>query len=169
MEIKVRLAEKEDFRKLLNLFIKVNDFHHKLADEFYHNAKLKKGSAKERKLSESKELVESLKNKNTKIFVAFIKKKLVGFMTVSLLKMNANCKYQRSRIEDSFVLEKFRNKKISSLLLNEAFSFFNSKNVKLVSLDVSSNNIPAIKFYEKFGFHEELKTMELILPTSKSS
>ncbi len=168
MEIKVRLAEKGDFQKLLKLLVKASNFHIELDNEYPYHDELKRGSVKERKIHESKKLTENLKDKDTKIFIALTGQKIIGFMTVSLLKMNANCKYQRAEIENLFVLKKFRSKKIGRLLIKEAFFFLNSKNVKVVSLNVSSNNISAIKFYEKLGFRERLKTMTLISSTNKS-
>jgi len=50
------------------------------------------------------------------------------------------------------ILPEYRRKGSGKLLLNEAISKLMEKNVKIIKLEVSESNIPAIKMYEKLGF-----------------
>jgi ribosomal protein S18 acetylase RimI-like enzyme len=51
-----------------------------------------------------------------------------------------------------FVLEEFRRKGISKLILDELFKWFKEKKIKDITLKAYSENTNAIKSYEKYGF-----------------
>ncbi len=161
--MQVREANQKDFEELLELILKCTIYHHDLDKKMMGTNKLIRGSVQELRKKESKELNENLKKSDTKILVAIIENKLVGFIILSFPAKNANIKSKRGEIDDFFVLEEYRKKKVGKMLFEKAFSLFKSKKVKLISLDVSSNNYPALKFYEKFCFKESMKRMYLCI------
>jgi ribosomal protein S18 acetylase RimI-like enzyme len=58
-----------------------------------------------------------------------------------------------------FVLEEFRSQGIGKLILDEIFKWFKENNIKEITLKVYSENINAIKRYEKYGFKHLVTTM----------
>ena len=72
----------------------------------------------------------------------FLSGKLIGFLSVSVI-------YDRAEINYIAVLDEYRNRGIAK----ELFGYFlSNNNVGSVSLEVRSDNTPAIKFYLKNGF-----------------
>ncbi len=153
----IRKANKKDFKELLELVLECTIYHHELDKKNLGDKKLKRGSIKNIKENESKILKGDLKNNSTTIFIAIEKSKIVGFITLSLLEKNANIKSKRGEINDLFILEDYRKKGIGKMLIKKAISFFKSQKVKLILLNVDSNNFSALKFYEKIGFKELMK------------
>jgi len=60
-----------------------------------------------------------------------------------------------------YVKPTFRGKKISSLILDSLKEWAKDKNLKELRLDVYSNNIGAVKAYERFGFTKSLVNMRM--------
>lgn len=69
---------------------------------------------------------------------------LVGFINYSII-------YDRCEINYIGVIEKYRNKKIGSALLEFLFKKLNS--CSNITLEVNINNIVAINLYKKYGFN----------------
>lgn len=67
---------------------------------------------------------------------------IIGFLDYSVM-------YERAEINYIFVKEKYRNKKIGSLLLDDMIKKIGDKEL---SLEVNVENINAIKLYKKFEF-----------------
>ncbi|GBE19936.1 protease synthase and sporulation negative regulatory protein PAI 1 [archaeon BMS3Abin17] len=155
--MEIRKANKKDFEELLKLILKCTIYHHELDKKNVGGKKLKRGSIKELKENETKILKEDLKNSSTTIFIAIKEKKIVGFITLSFPSKNANIKSKRGEINDLFILKEYRKKGIGKMLLKKALTFFRLKKVKLILLNVDSNNFSALKFYEKIGFKECMK------------
>lgn len=57
--------------------------------------------------------------------------------------------YDRCEIIDIFTVDKYRNKGIASILINEIIKDFDIENI---TLEVKQDNINAINLYEKLGF-----------------
>ena len=70
--------------------------------------------------------------------------KIVGFITATDLKETCD-------ILSLVVDPEYRNKMIASNLIDYLISEL-SENLKLITLEVASKNIPAVNLYEKFGF-----------------
>lgn len=153
--MKIRLADKNDFEEILSLVMKNMEYHMKMNKQDWE-------PIEDIKREEAKELKEDLKDPKTKIFIAEEDNGSVGYINLSLHKKNPYTKTRRKgEIDDLFVLKKFRKKRIGKALVRNALEYFRSKSVKSVSLSVNSQNIPALKFYENFGFKEVVRKMVL--------
>lgn len=68
---------------------------------------------------------------------------IIGFLNYSII-------YERAELNYIFVIEKYRNKKIASKLLNNMIS--NCKSCDNITLEVRKSNAIAIKLYTNYGF-----------------
>jgi ribosomal-protein-alanine N-acetyltransferase len=73
-------------------------------------------------------------------------RKIVGFI------IGVEIKPEKGKILMLSVLEKYRRQGIGSELLVEYLKSISDKKVKTVSLEVRTDNIKAIKFYQRYGF-----------------
>ena len=88
---------------------------------------------------------EELKNPNTYYLKAIINDEIVGFGGIYQVLDEMQINY--------IVTKKDKiNLGIASKILYNLISFANTKNIKLITLEVNEKNITAIKLYEKFGF-----------------
>jgi len=88
-----------------------------------------------------------LLNPNSKYIVAKTNDKIVGF--AGLWKSVDDV-----HITNIVTAKKYRNKNIGSLMLSNLIQMAKSeKGITSITLEVNSNNIPAQKLYEKFGFN----------------
>ena len=92
--------------------------------------------------NEYKNLYNPIISDFTKIYVYTLSNKVTGFVVFDVI-------YDRCDIVDIFVIEKYRRKHIAQNLLNEIIKDYKINNM---TLEVSKNNISAIKFYETMGF-----------------
>ena len=81
-------------------------------------------------------------NDFTKIYVFTIDNNIVAFLIFTIM-------YNKCEIVDIFVEEKYRNRGIAQNLIKEIIKDFDVENI---TLEVSENNISAIKLYEKLDF-----------------
>ena len=81
-------------------------------------------------------------NEYTHNYVYIIHNKIVGFLIFTIL-------YDRCEIIDIFVEEEYRRNKIAQKLINEIQKDYKIENI---TLEVSIENINALKLYEKMGF-----------------
>lgn len=89
-------------------------------------------------------LNEMLNDSVTKVIVYEQNDNIVGFISATAF-------YDTCDILSIVVDPNFRNKKIASNLIAYLISDL-GENLKLITLEVASKNIPAINLYEKFGF-----------------
>ncbi len=94
--------------------------------------------------SKTNHLIELLTDKFTKILVYEEKGLVKGFLMYTELEETID-------ILDIYVRKEYRNQRIGSCLLDTLISNMGSR-VKLLTLEVRKNNLPAISFYKKFGF-----------------
>jgi ribosomal-protein-alanine N-acetyltransferase len=83
----------------------------------------------------------------TKIYTYYIDNKIVAFLIFNIL-------YEKCEIVDIFVKPDYRRKNIASLLINEILNDYKLENI---TLEVSSNNLSALKLYEKLNFKSVAK------------
>ena len=87
-----------------------------------------------------------LLNPNSKYIVAKIDNKIVGFAGIWKAVDDMH-------ITNIVTAKKLRKHHIGSAMLSELIELAKSeKNINSITLEVNSNNEPAIKLYEKFGF-----------------
>lgn len=88
-----------------------------------------------------------LLNPNSKYIVAKINNEIVGFAGIWKSVDDVH-------ITNIVTAKKFRRKNIGSILLSNLINLAqNEKHITSITLEVNSNNIPAQKLYEKFGFN----------------
>ena len=73
---------------------------------------------------------------------------IVVFLNYSLI-------YDRIEINQILVLEEFQKRGIASSLLEYLFALAKEHHIKNVTLEVKSDNVKAIRLYEKFGFEKK--------------
>ena len=86
-----------------------------------------------------------LENKNSMYIVAKLNNQIVGFAGIWLSVDDIH-------ITNIVVKKNCRNQKIGSLMLNNLIELCENRTQKSITLEVNSNNIPAQKLYQKFGF-----------------
>lgn len=91
-------------------------------------------------------LKSELLNPNSKYVVTKKNNKILGFAGIWKSVDDVH-------ITNIVVNKTFRNQKIGSLLLSKLIELAKLEpNISSITLEVNSNNTPAIKLYEKFGF-----------------
>lgn len=86
-----------------------------------------------------------LENKNSMYIVAKSNNQIVGFAGIWFSVDDIH-------ITNIVVKKNCRNQKIGSLMLNNLIELCENRTQKSITLEVNSNNIPAQKLYQKFGF-----------------
>ena len=87
-----------------------------------------------------------LLNPNSKYIVAKINNEIVGFGGIWKAVDDVH-------ITNIVTAKKYRSQNIGSILLSNLIEMSKSEiGITSITLEVNSNNIPAIKLYEKFGF-----------------
>ena len=71
--------------------------------------------------------------------------KTIGYLDYSLI-------YDRMEIDNIYVLEEYRNKKIATLLIDYLEKIAEEKDLINITLEVRESNFIAIHLYEKMGF-----------------
>lgn len=92
-------------------------------------------------------LANEIKKLNSKYIVAKIEDEIVGFAGI-------NYNYDYVEIMNIVCRKNYRRKGIASVLLEKLILNSKEFNVSKIGLEVSEENIPAIKLYEKIGFKE---------------
>lgn len=72
--------------------------------------------------------------------------KIVGILIYTIM-------YDRAEIEQIEVIKEKRHQNIASMMIEYLISKCIDEQVKNITLEVRSDNIPAIKLYQKYGFH----------------
>ncbi|TXD49885.1 GNAT family N-acetyltransferase [Polaribacter sp. IC073] len=105
---------------------------------------------------------ELITAENTHLIVAVSKDELVGsgyIRTIESKQYHKNPKH--GYIGFIFVKPSFRGKRISNIVLESLKEWARDKNIKELRLDVYSNNLSALKSYERFGFTKSLVNMKI--------
>ena len=90
-------------------------------------------------------LKKELENENSKYIVAKSNGEIVGFGGIWFSVDDIH-------ITNIVVKKGYRNKKIGTLILSALIDICKNQTQKSITLEVNSNNIPAQKLYENFGF-----------------
>lgn len=137
--MEIRKAKKGDLKNYLEIKKESLKEYSKLAGE-----KIK--ISKKQVIKEFNEFTSS-KNK----FILLIKedKKIIGYLTGSLIK---NIYQKFSYIDDIFINKNFRRKSYAKALLKNFIKIQKSKGVKKIRIGVRMNNKKALAFYRKMDF-----------------
>ena len=96
-----------------------------------------------------KNILDYLKNNNNASLAYFEGEKIVGFLIGELIKEE---KYNNLEIYIIYISIRKRREKIGTKLLNYFISNKKNFNISKIYLEVSEDNVSAIKFYEKNNF-----------------
>lgn len=100
--------------------------------------------------------------KNETLYVALYNDKIIGSIILNhnpeaayhTVSWNIDCDYSKILVIHTFVVHpNFINCGIGKILMDFAVDYGIKSNIKSIRLDVYEKNLPAIKLYEKFGFH----------------
>ena len=89
------------------------------------------------------------------VYVASARTKIIGFTSAYLNHHNEGF------IEDLFVTEKYRNKKVGSTLFIKVLEWLKDNGAKSMDVHVSVGNEKVMKFYENNGFKMTGYTMKM--------
>ena len=92
-------------------------------------------------------LKNELENQNSQCYVAKSQDNIVGFVCIWHV-------LDEFHITNIVTKKEKRNLGIASCLLKKAIDFSKLNTASLLTLEVNSNNIPALNLYKKFGFSE---------------
>jgi len=146
MKIKIRKANIEDLDEIMILIECITDFHYKL-DKYY------KSFVEYQGLNEY--IQQQLEDENTKILLAEVDEKIVGFIVGVILKAPGYIVPKKiGNIDNAFVKEDYRHQKIGENLIKELFKWFKEKKVKHIELSVDARNTIGINAWRKFGFFD---------------
>ncbi len=150
----IRLAIKRDKKQVLQLLDEIGEEINKKKGYSPHNAEAQKvgGSIFD----------EVLSRKDTLIFVADEKGKLIGLITCYILP-NIRHGWHRGHIEDFVVSKILRGKGVGSKLLDAVKKYCREKRIKVIKLDSGIELTDAHNFYEKHGgkFTEKMFRFDL--------
>lgn len=90
-------------------------------------------------------LKQELENKNTTYIIAKKNNEILGFAGISVCLDEAT-------LNNIVVKKSYRNRGIGGELLDSLIDLCSDQNMKTLTLEVDSQNEPAIHLYEKFGF-----------------
>lgn len=98
-------------------------------------------------------LLERLKNKDSKIFIAYKDDKAVGFTQLYPLFSSVSMT-EMYLLNDLYVDSNYRNLSVGETLINQAKQLCKAKNNKGLAIQTAFNN-PAQKLYQRLGFKPE--------------
>jgi ribosomal protein S18 acetylase RimI-like enzyme len=148
-EIIYRKAKVSDLDEIIVLWKKERAFHRKFFPWF---CKMKKNSES----IVRREYKKIIKSNKDLFMVAEYNEKLVGFI-ITLIKNKPYKVFiwkKEAEIEELFVDEKVRGKKVGKTLMEKAITFAKMKNAEILRLEVSAKNESAKKFYESLGLND---------------
>lgn len=94
----------------------------------------------------SRQSLESELNNETSLFlVAKEENEVIGYIGMSIV-------IDEGYIFNVAVCEKYRNKGVATVLINELVTYGKKNNFSFITLEVRESNLPAILLYSKFGF-----------------
>lgn len=95
------------------------------------------------------ELMNTLSsNPYVKIYTYSVNKKIVGFIQYEDI-------YDRYELDNIYVVEEYRGKKIGSLMLEFMITDGQNNKIMNITLEVREDNTKAINLYKKYGFIEK--------------
>ena len=155
--MEIRNAEKEDLEsiiKMRNLFFKDQ------ARKGMANYPIKLNSFLNRTS------LELIKNKYVYIFTCFddSTNEPIGYLLSRIKVMSSDYKYPLiGFLEELFIHEKFREQGAASLLIKKTLNNFDTLNLKLIEMQVLTNNVQAVAFWKKQNFVSNVLHMEKTL------
>lgn len=146
--------EEKHFPQIVRLWREFMEFHFDLDPHFT----LSENSDEEY----NKLMHDSIKKDTMKGFMAIERDEILGYCFCMIKELPLVFKYNKyGFIADMAVKAEHRRKGIGELLLNEALKWFEKKGMKRIELFVHNKNQMGVSFWEKHGFKEYLKAMQI--------
>lgn len=98
---------------------------------------------------------------NQVVFVAEIDNNIIGYLAGTLDKKFSYVYKKTAEIDNIFILDKYRNTGIGTILISEFKKICKEKDVKRIIVTAASKNINAIEFYKKQGFEDKKLTLKV--------
>ena len=146
--VKIRQASKEDLEQIIDLSRKLG------RNESVLDSMI---SPLPSEFQNPKWILKIIERKNA-VVVAEIEKKIVGY-SLGWISQPWAYKGKRGYICDCFIEKSHRRRGIGKTLINAILSWFISKGVECVEVDVYSSNIPSLELFKKLGFKEVSKRL----------
>ncbi len=144
MNIKVRKADISDLEKVQELNHKLFELEHENFD-----STLNVGWTYEKV---GTEYFEKMIEKEV-VFLAIVDGEIVGYLAGSILSASYT-KSKLAKLDNMFVLEKYRKNNIGSILVNEFKKYALDKGMDSIKVTAAAKNKDAIAFYIKNEFKE---------------
>jgi len=154
MEIRITRAKKEDLPRLIDLAVRMIP---------YSISSLRPAEVEQVKEYRRRDLLylyELIKKPNYGIFMAQDEAgNLLGHIIVGAQQIESATGQEQGWVFDLSVEEEYWGKGVAAKLQQEAENFVRAFGHKFLGLGVTSDNIRALKFYQKMGYREERKKM----------
>lgn len=108
-------------------------------------------------------LMKRIRGRNGTCLVAEIEGKIVGYITGALLPTEKWRPVSRAELDNLYVYDTYRSKKVGASLLEAFIAWSKRKNVDRVMLHAVANNDRAISFYQRNNFTPQHLIFEKIL------
>lgn len=107
-------------------------------------------------------LEEMVKSKNVEVIVATFKKEIIGSAYARIEKAKPYLKHAHyAYLGFMYVAPEYRGEGINKKIIEELKIWVLSKNINEIRLNVYSDNVPAVRAYEKAGFQKHLINMRM--------
>jgi GNAT superfamily N-acetyltransferase len=158
--MKIRKATKKDVPSIIELWKELVSCHRK---RFWSPSELFR--FKKNSVSLARKYIKKLLNaRNSRVFVADMDGKVVGYAEVTIKKLPAIYVHDREvHVGVIFVDGLHRRKGIGTRLLKEAERWAKSRGIFSLALTVFEKNKPALSAYKKFGFKEHHLKMSKVI------
>lgn len=146
--MKIRKATKKDLSEIAEISKGLLDYHVQFA-KYYAPIK----NEKERKKHARKYFGKMITARNSKIWVAEHKEKVIGYAIAELVKNPPVLKEKyHGHIKEIYIISKYRGKGIAADFIKEIFAWFKARKMKRAAVLFDSRNKSAKKAYTKAGF-----------------
>jgi len=152
--MKIRKAKAEEVGQIADLQRELMLHEKKIESTYFYNISK---DARERFIEFAKKKIE---NRNSKLFVAIIDGKIVGYILGWIKERPPVFKLKKvGYISDCFVIEKFRGEGIGEKLAQRMLAWFKIKKLNYAELVVTSRNKLGFTVWKNLGFEEYRKIM----------
>ncbi|MCG3223655.1 MAG: GNAT family N-acetyltransferase [Candidatus Heimdallarchaeota archaeon] len=154
MDFQIAESKSSDLIEISRIWIEVIDFHAKFDKSF---TLVKEGS-----LNFQLMITAALTDPNQVVYVAKKGKEIVGFLYGFIKKYSGMFKPRlTAHVSDITIKKEYRRKNIGTALMHKfEEEFAKSRKADEISLNVHSQNVEGLNFYNKLGFSKKLITLQ---------